>query len=342
MPGMDIFNASAFTMQSLTTRLIDAPHIPMRLGELGIFNSQGVRTTSITIERQGNTLVLVPTSPRGTPATQNTKDARDIRILPTHRIALEDTISADEVQNVRAFGSETDLDSLVAEVDRRNARMDRSIVATEEFHRIGAMKGTILDADGSTLHNLFTVFGVIAQTEVDFAMAAADNPADDGSLGRTCAEIIRAIEDELGGLPYSGIHAMCSRQFFDDLIAHPEYRATFKNWPEAVRLRERAARMVRTVSYGGIDFEEYRGAVGGTKYVADDKAHFFPIGVPELFETFYAPAEYWDTVNTLGLPRYSRLNPDGTDPDHKRTIRTQSQFLTICTRPRVLVPAKRT
>jgi hypothetical protein len=141
---------------------------------------------------------------------------------------------------------------------------------------------------------------------------------------------------------------MCSSQFFDDLVAHPEVRETVKNFPAALTLRESGVgrggngQPVMQLRFGGITFEEYRGAIGSTKYVADDKAHVFPIGVPDLFLTRYAPAEYFDTVNTIGLPRYALVNPDGTDPAHKRTLRVQSQMIHLCTRPRTLVPAKRT
>ena len=44
MPGMDVFNSLPFSTQSLTARLIDQPHVPMRLGDLGIFSAEGVRT----------------------------------------------------------------------------------------------------------------------------------------------------------------------------------------------------------------------------------------------------------------------------------------------------------
>lgn len=341
MPGLDVFNNNPFQMQSLIARLVDIPYIPFRIGALGIFEPRSVSTVNITVEKQGNTLALVQTTPRGGPGVQNTKDNRDIRILPTRRLAVEDTITADEVQGVRAFGSESDLDSLVAEVDRRMMRMERNLSITEEYHRISSIKGTILDADGSTITNLFTEFGVSQIAEVDWDLDAA-SPAS-GALDKKCKAVIRLIEGELGGLPYTGIRTLCSSAFFDDLIAHPEYRASYLNWPDAAKLRALpGGRVVREVSFGGITFEEYTGSIGGTAYVAADKAHTFPEGVPEMFLSIYAPAEYFDTVNTMGLPRYVRINPDGNDPDHKRTIRMQSQVLHLNTRPRAVIFGKRT
>lgn len=339
MPGMDVFSSSAFTMQSLTQRLLDAPHVPSRLRQMALFESDGVFTTDFSVERQANTLRLVPVSARNGPATQNAKDSRTLTKLSTVRVAMEDSVTADEVQNVRAFGSESELETLQTEIDRRNERMGNSIDATEEYHRMGALKGQILDADGSTvLVDLFTTFGVSAQSELDSDL---DNgsPAN-GALRKHCHAIQRLIRDELGGLPYQRIHVLSSSEYFDDLVSHSQVQDMFKATPQAYRLGE--GLVGASIDFGGITFEEYRGNVSSVAFIAANKALAFPVGVPGLFISRYAPAEYWDTVNTRGLPRYAIMNPDGADPAYKRTLRVQSQMLHICTRPRVLIPLKRT
>ena len=340
MAHMDIFRANAagaFHMMTLTTLLLDEPHVPMRLGELGIFDSAGMRTVTASVERNRNTLQLVQTTQRNTPPVMNTKDQRQLIQIPTARIAMGDDITADEVQGIRALGSESELRTLQEEVNQRNTRMSNSIEATIEYQRIGALKGLVLDADGSTLLDLYATFGVSAQTEVAFDLDNA-SPAS-GALRKVCSSVIRLIEDELGGLPYTDVHCMCSSGFFDAFTAHPEFRAQYEATPGALMLGTRTAR--RVAFFGGITFEEYRGTVGATKYVADDKAHIFPIGVPNLFVTRYAPAEWWDTVNTIGLPRYARLYADPNEPDSKVTARVQTQILNMCTRPRTLIPARR-
>lgn len=337
MPGMDIFDSDPFSMVALTARLLDRPHVPRRIGQMGIFESEGITTTDCAVEKRGNTIQLVQTTPRGGPGVQNTDDTRDLLRIPTARIALDDAVNADEVQGVRAFGSETDLEMLEEKVDRKNGRMSDSIAATEEHQRIGALKGKVLDADGSTLLDLFDRFGVAAQSEVamDFA-----NVAEGDLRTKVNQAIIRPIEDELGDLPYDSIHVQCSSQFFDDLVAHVEVRAALKNFEAgAMSLLQRSAR--RSIDFAGVTWEEYRGKVGNTKYVADDKAHAFPIGVPGLFLTRYAPAEFWDTVNTQGLPRYARQYADASFPDSRRNLHVQAQVVHFCTRPRTLFPLKR-
>ena len=50
-------------------------------------------------------------------------------------------------------------------VNKKLALSAFDLDATLEFLRIGALKGIILDADGSTvIFNLFTEFGVVQQT----------------------------------------------------------------------------------------------------------------------------------------------------------------------------------
>ena len=98
-------------------------------------------------------------------------------------------------------------------------------------------------------------------------------------------------------------------------------------------------RVADEVSFGGITFRRYRGGVGFT--VPTDKAFFYPEGVEGLFEIYYAPADTFETVNTLGLPLYARTIPD-RDRDEWVRLEIESNPLPICTRPQVLRSARRT
>ena len=93
------------------------------------------------------------------------------------------------------------------------------------------------------------------------------------------------------------------------------------------------------VSFGGITFRRYRGGVGFT--VPTDKAFFYPEGIEGLFEIYYAPADTFETVNTLGQPLYARTIPD-RDRDEWVRLEIESNPLPICTRPQVLRSARRT
>ncbi|MGH6898755.1 MAG: major capsid protein [Geminicoccaceae bacterium] len=71
------------------------------------------------------------------------------------------------------------------------------------------------------------------------------------------------------------------------------------------------------------------------------KAYFFPVGVPGRFRQYNAPADFVETANTIGLPRYAK---QAVDQQFARWVmlHVQSNPLPICTRPRVLIKGKRT
>lgn len=338
MPALDIFSNSAFSVISLTDAINKVPFVPGRIGQLGLFNETGIVTTSVMIEEREGSLNLIETTSRGSPAAQNTTNKRKARSFIVPHVALEDAILADEIQNLRAFGSESQLEGIQQTVQFRLAEMARKHDATLEHLRVGAIKGQILDADGSTvLYDLFNEFGVTPYTEIDFDL---DNttPAD-GAIKKKCHDVRRKIEDELGAQPYGHIHAFCGSAFFDDLIAHKEVTKAYDRYLDGLFLREGQAR--GSFEYAGIVFEEYRGKVGTVDYTDTNKAHFFPVGVPGLFRQYNAPADFVETVNTLGLPRYAK---QAVDQEFGRWVKlhTQSNPLPICTRPKVLIKGKRT
>jgi hypothetical protein len=262
------------------------PFVPGRIGQLGLFREQGVSTTSVMIEEREGSLTLVETTSRGAPAVQHVANKRKARSLTVPHIALEDTILADEVQNVRAFGSENMLEGVQNVVNQRLTEMATKMDATLEHLRVGAIKGQILDADGSAvIYDLFTEFGVTAHTEIDFDLDNA-SPAP-GVVKKKCHDIRRKIEDELGVVPYDHIHAMCGPDFYDDLITHPEVEKAYERWLDGAFLRQGQAR--GSFEYAGILFEEYRGKVGTVDFTDAAKAYFFPVGVPGLFRQYNAP-----------------------------------------------------
>lgn len=357
MALLDVFGGSAFSTITLTDAVNKMPFVPGRAGSLGIFEEFGVPTTTIMVEEKEGTLSLIPTTLRGAPATQHVTDKRAARSLAIPHLAEEDTVLPNEVQDVREFGQENQLQAVQGVVNQRLREMTSKLDATLEHLRIGALKGTILDADGSSvIFNLFTEFGVTQITEKDFTF----DTASDGDVRTMCHAITRETEDELGSKTYDHIHSFCSSAFFDDLVAHSEVRAAYERWANTNAeimasigsrgaggasgqagdwLRLGLAR--RAFPYAGIMFEEYRGTVGGVAFIPADKAIFFPVGVPGLYRNPFAPADFVEAVNTIGLPRYAK---QAVDAEFARWVKLhlQSNPLPICLIPRVLQIARRT
>jgi hypothetical protein len=332
MPSLDIFNDDAFSLVSMTKAITETPYQPGRIGELGWFSTEGISTTSVMIERTGSTLSLVPTAARGAPGKPIHGDKSKLVSIPSVHLPQRATISADEVQNIRTFGSETEVESVQNVVNKRLVKMRRDIDTTMEWMKVGAMKGQVLDADGTTvLYNMFTLFGVSQQTK-DMNL-----DADTTKVRNMVVDAKRMVEAELGGLSYRSLRVLCSPEFFDSFVAHPGVEAAFNRWNDGQFLREDQ----RTgFGFGGVFWEEYRGSVSGQQFIEANSAYLVPEGVPDMFVGFFAPADYMETANTMGLPYYAKqeLMRMGKGVE----IESQSNPIMLNTRPRAVVKLVRT
>lgn len=119
MATLDVFRQDPFTTMSMTTAVERNPFKPTGLGELNLFSDVPIRDKAAMVEERNGALVVVPTSPRGAPPTERQGEKRKARYFDVPRIALSDTLHADELQSVRAFGQESELVQVQAEVARR-------------------------------------------------------------------------------------------------------------------------------------------------------------------------------------------------------------------------------
>ena len=331
MPTLDIFNNDAFSMTSLTARANKAPYVPGQIGASGLFEEDGVTTTSVFVESKDGKLALVEPTNRGGPGESVGKDRSSLVPFIVPHYQRDDAVMADEVQGVRAFGTENDVETVQSVVDSKLARHYRDLDATLEFSRVGCIKGIVVSKSGGVLANLYTAFGIAAPADFSFALSV------DATIVRKKAEQLRRIiEDELDA-PYSSIRAFCGDDFWDDLINHKSVRDAYL---AAMKINETLGKSTDMFDLGGIMFERYRtgkkakAANGDTLFIAPDEARFVPVGVPELFISRFAPADYEDTVNTKGLPRYVKQIPM---PNGKgREIEVQSNHISLCTQPAVL------
>lgn len=338
----NVFDDPAFGVVPLTDAINKLKFIPGRIGRLGLFATTSISTTSVAIEERNGVLVLVSPTPRGGPGQTVDKPKRGLRMLAVPHFEINDTIMAEESQGVRGFGEESATEAVMDKVTERNQSHSQSMDATEEYARIGAVKGIITYADG-TQTNLFSEFGVAQEAEIDLDLD--NNAPAAGVLRKKCAGIYRTMATNLEGVPFSGVRAECGDAFFDDLISHKEIRETYLQQQEARELRTGyvgagADGVYGSFNFGGVIWENYRGAVGATKFVNDDKVHFYPVGAPGLFRTVYAPADYNETVNTMGKRLYAKIYETKNGKGYHLDV--QMNALSYCTRPKVLMQGKRT
>jgi Phage major capsid protein E len=335
------FTHPAFAMASMTAAINLVPNRYGRMEELRLFPAKPVRTRQIVVEEQNGVLNLLPSLPPGSPGTVGIRGKRKVRSFVIPHIPHDDVVLPEEVQGLRAFGSETEMESIAGVMARHLETMRNKHAITLEHLRMGALKGVILDADGSTIYNLYNEFE-IDQKVINFELGSVVSgkwvsSSADTDVHGACSDVLSHIDHSLLGEYMDGVHCLCSPEFFRALVSHPNVKEAYKNYQQGIML----INDVRAgFTFGGITFSEYRGqatdANGVTRrFIGPGEAHAFPLGTIDTFGTYFAPADFNETANTLGQVLYAKQEPRkfdrGTD------LHTQSNPLPMCHRPGVLV-----
>ena len=329
MADLSIFEGDEFSRISMTAAInqpIEGQAVPTNLD--GLFDEEGVTTTAVFIERERDSLTLVPAAERGSPSDPTTGGQRDMIPFQTIHLPTNAVIRADEVQGIRAFGTESELETVQALVDKRLLKMRQRIDSTIRYQRAGVLTGKVYDADGSrVLLDLYARFGIEEQT-VAFSMAAAAS-----KLLQKVTDAKRKAEDAVGGTGIiTGWLGVCGRNWFDAFTNHDSVQKAYDRWNDGQFLREDNR---KGFSFGGVNWEEFYGKVGDITFIDPDVAYLVPVGVDGLFITRYAPADYMETVNTTGVPYYASQEPlrhnKGID------LEAQSNPLSLCTLPRAII-----
>ncbi len=328
------FGQDAFNMVSLCAAINILPNMYGRVNQLGIFGDDSITQRTAIVEEYNGVLNLLKTMPLGSPGQQNKIGKRDVRSFVVPHIPLDDVIRPEEFQGIRAFGQTAGLETLASIMNKHLQTAKNKYAITLEHLRMGALKGIILDADASTLYNLYTEYGIVAKT-VSFALTTTSPLTD---VAQQCRTIVRWIEDNLHGEVMTGVRCLVSAEFFDAFISHPNVLKFYLNWQASASIAGLDPR--KGFTFGGITFEEYRGVATDAddvsrRFIASGEGHAYPEGTMETFKTVYAPGNFIETANTPGIPIYAKqvLENMGRWVD----LHIESNPLPICLRPGVLV-----
>lgn len=332
---LDIFNDDAFSVVRLTARINDLPYVPGQISRAGYFEEDGVDTLYVGLEKRENGLALVGPTPRGGPGETIAHGEDEMRLFAIPHFQRDDGVLADEVQGRRAFGTEDQLETVLSRIDRKVERHLRDFDATLEHQRVGAIKGIITNKAGGVMFNLFQQFDIQAPTPIGFALST-----DSTDLRVKSRDLIYKLEDALDG-SYTGIDAWCGRDFWDKLTAHKYLKDVYMATMDRARLLGQLE--VDEMDAFNIRWRRYRtgakaiAANGNVPFLGTNECRFVLRGVPDLFITRFAPADYSETVNTLGLPRYQKVFP--RDDDKGVRLQVQTNPINLCTRPELLFSA---
>lgn len=304
--NLDVFQSDAFSLIELTHALERVPHVPSLLGQLGIFTPKPIRTVGFSVEIADGKVSLIQSSPRGAPLEHAAHNPRNIRDFRTVRLAKGDRLNASEVQGIRAFGTTSELQQVQTETLTRLSNLRRDLDLTMERHRLGAVQGIVLDANGDQLFDWHTLLGSPQAPEINFRLN--DGDAD---VRGTIRNVLRAaIKGSQGAwMPGTRLVALCGDNFYDALVNHKQIKETKLNTERAPLLENITA--YSSIEIEGVTFVNYQGTADGSSVaIGSDKVKFFPVGGAGMFDHVMSPGETFDVVNTPGLPFYALTVPD--------------------------------
>lgn len=323
---------TVFECTEMTGAVNKLPALPVYFKRL--FEVKGVKTTTVSLDIRKGRIVLIGDSPRNTaPESLAGRGAkREWKHLSCAHLAQMDTLAPEDIQDVRAFGSTEPVSAAEVYNDKMQQLKD-NLTATMEFHRLGAIKGVVLDADGTTvLHDIFKTFGVTKKTlPILFPKAAAD---DANPILTSILNAKRHVEAAMGGTPFGHIECIIGSDAYDMLTSHVLVRKYFEDWLARKQDYGDNDYRKRGFTYGGLTFVERSDVVGGQTMVAAKKGHVYPVG-PGIFKQYHAPADWMETANTIGLEYYARM--DMKEKSRGIDIEVQTNPLTLCTYPEALV-----
>lgn len=218
---------TVFDCTEMTAAVNKLPALPVYFRRL--FEVKGVKTTTVSLDIRKGRIVLIGDSERNTaPESLAGRGAkREWMHLSCAHLAMSDTLAPEDLQDVRAFGSTEPIS--VAEVyNDKMQQLKDNMTATMEFHRLGAIKGVVLDANGTTvLHDIFNTFGVTKKKmDISFPKTAAD---DANPILTSILNAKRHVEAAMGGTPFSHIECIIGSDAYDMLTSHKLVREYFES-----------------------------------------------------------------------------------------------------------------
>lgn len=344
--SLDIFNNNAFSVANLQRVVDNATYVPQILGSMGIFEPEPLDTDKVIIYEEDSVIRVIPTTERGAPDITQTRDEGRFYALRTPRLSKKDTVRASELMGIAntALPQNIRLRNAQDLTIRRTNKLKADLEMTKERHRLGALLGTVLDADGSrVIYNSFTTFGVSPPSFIDFDFDTLTE--DELALyiqNQIYMPMMRSLKDRK--TPSTRIVALVGDTFWNDLLSHPAVRSIWKRQEEgraiAMAMNPLAKSWAwQTLDYADVTWVHYMGTDDGTTIAINTaEARFFPMGARDVFKVYYAPGETMVQVQQKGQSQYLMIQPDvRTNVADHVDFWVRSYPLYACIYPKVLL-----
>lgn len=329
-----------YTATDLTEQINRIPNSYGLIRAMGLFNEASTISTIVEITIEDGVLRVLPSKDRGAPGTPAERETGKKIFMEIPHFPDLDLITPQDIQNLMVIAARTRRPATVDdELAKRLANIRANHDITLEFLRMGALKGLILDGNGTTLYDLYNVFDINKVT-VDFTLST-----DATDIISLCDQVFQSVAKNLKGETMSRVEAVVDSAFFNKLIQHPNVSKYWLNNQLGVaalaqmQRAELGGQWGRVFDFQNIIWREYYGSAptkdaGGNKvttpFLAAKHGVAYPVGTRNMFNTYFAPADDIRFVNTPGEQIY--ISPEVLKHGAGIELKSQSNPLAVCNR----------
>jgi hypothetical protein len=335
------------------TNLIN--RMPIQYGQImnsGLFQFRGAFTEVVGVDVTNSQSGLIPTSPWCCDnAVTQSPENREIRTVVIPRTKLEDAIWACDISGARAdglTGYDQGLQSVAQERSKKLLRMRYNFDTTFEYRMLGALRGQVLEADGTkVLLDIYKMFGVTQET-VDVHVAS-----DSTTIIEELRKAITASRIGARSFTPVGYRMYVGTGLFNALIANKDIKDIWKRCCDvsASILQGAFAQPGGSFTlFPGLEIVEYVGTQAcftpsgePVGYIGDMEGFLIPIPPRgfEMYEILGAPPKTINLVNTMARNQiYMWEKPicerDENDPDGIKMM-GESNTLPIVKHPQAII-----
>jgi len=324
---------SNFEVADYTGEVLMIPNQWGLLNQSGLFMDEGVSEYSVQFEQTTRDGALIVDKVRGERASAGKDSTSKLFSWAVPHFPYDDYISPSDVKGKRAYGSADQEETLAAVRARKLARIAQNHAWTLEYARFNLLTtGNVYAPSGTVSMNYFTELNVTQSVvNFDFSTSTTDVVAKVES-------VIASIQDNANGENVQSVIGYCSPGFFSALISHPNVKAAYTYYASTSEpLRNRLggnSTMYRTFDYAGIHFVEVRGNYAGNLFIPAKDAVFVPVGT-EIFKTYFAPANKFDLLGSVGERTY--VFEYQSERGDKVILESEANFLNSVVKPAMVI-----
>ncbi|WP_300827086.1 major capsid protein [Helicobacter sp. UBA3407] len=249
------------------------------------------------------------------------RDKEYILSLTLPRFAMRNTITPDEINNLKSFENTEGLTQALAQrIGEILSDCKNSYQTTLEYMAVGAIFGRIFDGEGKELFKLESTTSALSLES-----------------GKTLFESINALDDKFadvfGYVP--NYKVLVSREFYDALHKKAKDEGLFQDTNPNARIEN------GVITLYGKTFQPYVAKYKNDKgkvldFLSGKKGIAIPLDVPNVFKLFYARANHTQALNKAPELFFAAA-PEELSGGQGYAIDTEMRAMPVCVQPDALI-----